>query len=114
MNGVKMQHKIIVILALAFTAPIQAEKLERLTITSCAYQAGTAREIQTIRQSEGDDWSQFEQKILTIYGEGQGRTDLLAIAKRVYLQSFNMSPDEIHIDMFDACVKRVNGTEPSA
>lgn len=110
-----MQHKIIVILALAFTAPpIQSEEMERLTITSCAYQAGTASEVQTIRQSEGDDWSQFEQRILKIYGEGQGRTDLLAIAKRVYLQPVNMPPDEIHSDMFDACVQRANGTEPSA
>ena len=109
-----MQHKIIVILALAFTAPMQAEEMERSTITSCAYQAGTASEVQTIRQSEGDDWPQFEQKILEIYGEGQGRTDLLAIAKRVYLQPVKMSPSKIHSDMFDACVKRVNGTEPSA
>jgi len=110
-----MQHKIIVILAIAFTLPsYAAEELERGTITSCVYQAGTAREIQTVRQTEGDDWSQFEQKVNEIYADSQGRTDLLDIAKRVYRHPTKLSPTEVHKDMFDACVARVNGTEPSA
>lgn len=46
---------------------VQAENLEHGTITSCAYQAGTAYEIQKIRQTEGDDWETFETKIKSIY-----------------------------------------------
>jgi hypothetical protein len=110
-----MQYKIIVALAIVFTLPsYAAEELERGTITSCAYQAGTAREIQAIRQTEGDDWAEFEQKINMIYADGQGRTDLLAIAKRVYRHPTQLSPTEVHKDMFDACVERVKGTEPTA
>ena len=106
-----MQHKIMVILILAFALPIHAEEMERSTITSCAYQAGTAREIQTLRQTEGDDWSQFEQKIMKIYKDGQGRNDLLVIAKRVYLQPSKMLPTDVYSDIFDACVQRIQGTE---
>jgi hypothetical protein len=110
-----MQQKIIFMLAIVFTLPsYAAEEIERGTITSCAYQAGTAREIQTIRQTEGDDWSEFEQKVNKIYADSQGRTDLLAIAKRVYRHPTKLSPTEVHKDMFDACVERVNGTESSA
>jgi len=110
-----MQHKILVVLALIVTSSsYAADELERGTITSCAYQAGTAREIQAIRQTEGDDWAQFEQKVNTIYSESQGRADLLAIAKRVYRHPTKLSPTEVHKDMFDACVERVNGTEASA
>lgn len=107
----KMQHKIMVILVLAFALPINAEEIERSTITSCAYQAGTAREIQTIRQTEGDDWQQFEQKIMKIYGDSQGRSDLLAIGKRVYFQPTTTPPDEVYGDIFKACNERASGTE---
>jgi hypothetical protein len=110
-----MQHKLIVMLALTVFSPsYAAEELERGTITSCVYQAGTASEIQTIRQTEGDDWTQFEQKVNKIYADSQGRSDLLAIAKRVYRHPVKVAPIEVHKDMFDACVKRVNGTEPAA
>lgn len=110
-----MQYKKIMIFALIFTsAAYAAEELERGTITSCVYQAGTAREIQTIRQAEGDDWPQFEQKVNMIYADGQGRSDLLAIAKRVYRHPAKLSPTEVHKDMFDACVERIKGTEPIA
>jgi len=110
-----MQYKIIMICVLMFTsATYAADELERGTITSCVYQAGTAREIQTIRQAEGDDWTQFEQKVNMIYADGQGRADLLAIAKRVYRHPTKLSPTEVHKDMFDACVARVKGTEPIA
>lgn len=109
-----MIYKNFSVLPLLVSLSLQAEELERLTITSCAYQAGTASEIQTIRQTEGDDWNEFEKKIMSIYKEGQGRSDLLAIARRVYLQPIKRTPHEVHVDMFNACVKRVNGTEPAA
>ena len=99
--------------ALLFTSTIQAEEMERSTITSCAYQAGTAREIQSIRQSEGDDWTHFEQKIKKIYKDGQGRSDLLAIAKNVYLQPIKTLPTEAYEKAFTTCVQRIQGTEPS-
>jgi len=91
-----------------------AEEMQRLTITSCAYQAGTAREIQHIRQQQGDDWKAFEQNVMAIYGEGQGRTDLLAIAKSVYRHSEDESADTVHDIIFSECVKRSQGTEAGA
>ncbi|PHS70206.1 MAG: hypothetical protein COB23_03585 [Methylophaga sp.] len=109
-----MQYKSILFLALVFSLPLHAEEMERLTITSCAYQAGTAREIQSIRQNEGDDWPQFEQKIKKIYKDGQGRQDLLVIGKTVYLQPTNTLPTVIYDNIFGRCVKRQQGTEPSA
>lgn len=113
-KGKKMQYKIIIILAFTFTFPIYAEEIERSTITACGYQAGTAREIQTIRQSEGDDWPQFEQKIKKIYKEGQGRQDLLVIAKLVYLQPTEILPTKIYENAFSACVQRIQGADVSA
>jgi hypothetical protein len=107
-----MQHKIIVILATVFAASTQAAELERHNITSCAYQAGTAYEIQKIRQTEGDDWQEFEQNVKQIYKDTQGRQDLLDIAKRVYIQPTTKSVDEIHDQIFNACVQRQQGTEP--
>ncbi|MFW5450977.1 MAG: hypothetical protein ACKE9I_05205 [Methylophagaceae bacterium] len=109
-----MQHQLIFITALLFTSAIYAEEMEKGTITTCGYQAGTAREIQTIRQIEGDDWLQFEQKIKKIYKDGKGRTDLLAIAKNVYFTPIETSPDEAYNTIFSACVKRINGTDSSA
>ncbi len=110
-----MRHNQIVILALIIISPIiQAEEMEKHTITSCAYQAGTAREIQTIRQTEGDDWSKFEINVKKIYKDGQGRTDLLAIAKMVYLQPMETSTNNIYDKTFSACVKLTEGTAPSA
>jgi len=106
-----MQNKVMITLAVLFSSTSNAEEVERSTITSCAYQAGTAREIQTIRQTEGDDWDQFEQKVLKIYGESQGRTDLLAIGKRVYFQPTTVTPDEVYGDIFKACNQRASGTE---
>ncbi|MCX4186923.1 hypothetical protein [Methylophaga sp. OBS4] len=107
-----MQHKIIVIVASVFAASTQATELERHNITSCAYQAGTAYEIQQIRQTEGDDWQAFEQNIKKIYKDSQGRRDLLDIAKQVYIQPATTSVDEIHDQIFNACVQRQQGTEP--
>lgn len=98
-------------LAFIFSSTGHAEEIERSIITSCAYQAGTAREIQTIRQTEGDDWEQFEHKIMKIYGDSQGRSDLLAIAKRVYFQPTTTPPDEVYGDIFKACHERASGTE---
>ncbi len=89
-----------------------AEDLERNTITSCAYQAGTAYEIQNIRQTEGDDWETFEKKIKSLYKDTQGRDDLLAIGKRVYIYPADTPTDEIHDAIFQACVSRQQGTEP--
>jgi len=109
-----MQYKTLSLLVFIISAPSYAEEMERLTMTSCAYQAGTAREIQTIRQTEGDDWSLFEQKVKTIYQDGQGRSDLLAIAKTVYLQPTRTSVDDIYQTIFKACVQRTNGTDESA
>lgn len=109
-----MQYKIVFIVALLITTPIHADEMERATITTCAYQAGTAREIQTIRQQEGDDWSQFEQKIKKIYKDGQGRQDLLVIAKTVYLHPTKTLATKVYDDAFNACVQRIQGTAPSA
>lgn len=108
-----MQHKSILLLAVFVILPLQAQEMERSTITTCAYQAGTAREIQTIRQTEGDDWTQFEQKINKIYKGGQGRTDLLAIAKNVYLQPITDLPQVAYDNIFSACVKRIKGVDLS-
>jgi len=109
-----MWLKASIVLAMAFCSTLQAEEMERLTITSCAYQAGTAREVQNIRQSEGDSWVQFKQKVLSIYSDTQGRTDLLAIAKNVYLQSIELPSAQVHDIIFSDCVKRTQGNEPNA
>lgn len=109
-----MQYKVSFISVLFVICPIHAEEIQRSTMTSCAYQAGTAREIQTIRQTEGDDWSQFEQKVMKIYKKGQGRTDLLAIAKMVYLQPTEVSVNEVYAKTFSACVKLTEGEADSA
>lgn len=95
-----------------FSAVVQAEALERGNITSCAYQAGTAYEIQQIRQKEGHDWQEFEANIMQIYSESQGRKDLLAIAERVFIQPVDTDADTIHDQIFNACVQRQQGTEP--
>lgn len=89
-----------------------AGDLERNTITSCAYQAGTAYEIQKIRQTEGDDWATFERKIKSIYQDTQGRKDLLSIGQRVYIYPLDTPLDKVHEEMFQACVQRQQGTEP--
>jgi hypothetical protein len=104
-----------IILCLIISTPtINAEEIEKGTITSCAYQAGTAREVQTIRQSEGDEWIAFEAKVKSMYSDTQGRTDLLTIAKNVYLKPAEQSAAEIYSFIFSACVKRYEGLEPSA
>jgi len=109
-----MQYKISLIVALILISPSHAADMERSTMTSCAYQAGTAREIQTIRQTEGDDWSAFEQKVNKIYKDGQGRTDLLAIAKNVYQQPIKTPLSKVYDMTFNACVKLTEGTADSA
>jgi len=96
----------------SFAVTAQAESLDRHNITSCAYQAGTAFEIQNIRQQEGHDWEQFEANIKKIYNDSQGRDDLLAIAERVFIQPPDSSADDIHEQIFNACVQRQQGTEP--
>ena len=109
-----MHHKISFILALLLSYSIHAEEIKRSTMTSCAYQAGTAREIQTIRQAEGDDWTRFEEKVKKIYKDGQGRTDLLAIGKMVYLQPTETTISDVYEKTFSACVKLTEGTADSA
>ena len=109
-----MKHIISFILALAISPFVFAEEMERHTITSCAYQAGTAREIQTIRQTEGDEWPQFEAKIKTIYKQGQGRQDLLIIAKSVYEQAKNTSTEAVYSTMFNSCSERTKAENSHA
>jgi len=109
-----MHTKISVFVALMLTSTSHAAELDRSTMTSCAYQAGTAREIQTIRQSEGDGWVEFEQKVNKIYQDGQGRTDLLAIAKSVYRQPIKTPLSDVYDMTFNACVKLTEGTANSA
>lgn len=113
-----MQKKYRVIIPVLFSSLlisyVYAEEIERSTMTSCAYQAGTAREIQIIRQKEGEDWQSFERNVKKIYQDGQGRTDLLAIAKNVYLNPISTSTQEIYKRTFDACVKLTQGTAESA
>lgn len=87
-------------------------KMQRGTITSCAYQAGTAYQIQNIRQVEGDDWDSFEANIKQIYADSQGRDDMLAIAKRVFFYPADKSLDFIHDEILNSCIARQQGTEP--
>ncbi len=105
-------HSHIGLFMILFSVSTQAEELQHGTITSCAYQAGTAFEIQKIRQTDGDNWEQFEANINKIYKDSQGRTDLLIIAERVFVEPADKSPDEVHDLMFNACVQRQQGTEP--
>lgn len=99
-------------LLLLFSSLLQAQPLERGNITSCAYQAGTAYEIQHIRQQEGHDWEEFEANINRIYKDSQGRDDLLAIAERVFIHPADTAADVIHDEIFQSCVERQQGTEP--
>lgn len=109
-----MKHMILFLLVSVSSSASADEELERAAITSCAYQAGTAREIQNIRQVEGDDWSQFVQKINKIYKDTQGRNDLLAIGKIVYLEPLKRLPDAVYEQTFNNCVKRLQGKDKSA
>lgn len=109
-----MKYITLLLLALVSTTVSSDEELERSAITTCAYQAGTAREIQNIRQLEGDDWSQFEQKIKKIYRDTQGRYDLLAIGKIVYLEPLKRLPDAVYEHTFNSCVKHIQGKDKSA
>lgn len=102
----------IALLLLSSSNLIQAQPLERGNITSCAYQAGTAYEIQHIRQQEGHNWKKFEANIKQIYKNSQGRDDLLAIAERVFIQSADTPADVIHDQIFESCIQRQQGTEP--
>ncbi|HET8807196.1 MAG TPA: hypothetical protein VFM76_02345 [Methylophaga sp.] len=105
-----MSNAFFVILLSLATAPLAAE-MQRGTITSCAYQAGTAYEIQKIRQTEGDDWKSFEDNINKIYADSQGRDDLLLIAKQVFIYPADKSLEFIHDKILDACIARQQGTE---
>lgn len=109
-----MKYMTLLVLALISSIASSDEQLEHSAITSCAYQAGTAREIQNIRQVEGDEWSQFEQKIKQIYKDTQGRIDLLAIGKIVYLEPLKRLPDAIYEQTFNTCVKHLQGKDKSA
>jgi len=109
-----MKHISLLLLVLVSNSAIGDEELEHSVITSCAYQAGTAREIQTIRQVEGDDWPQFEQKIKKIYKDTQGRDDLLAIGKIVYLEPLRNIPDMVYEHTFSSCVKHRQGKDTTA
>ena len=107
-----MLKTIALVLLTHFSAPLMAETLNRSNITSCAYQAGTAYEIQIIRQTEGHQWDQFEANIKDIYKDTQGRQDLLTIARQVYIQPKETSADAIHDQLFKTCVDRQQGNEP--
>lgn len=109
-----MKYISLLLLALVSSIASGDEELEHSAITSCAYQAGTAREIQNIRQVEGDDWTQFEQKIKKIYKDTQGRYDLLAIGKIVYLAPLQRLPDAVYEYTFNSCVKHIQGKDKSA
>jgi hypothetical protein len=109
-----MKYISLLLLAIVSSTASGDEELEHSTITSCAYQAGTAREIQNIRQVEGDDWLQFEQKIKKIYKDTQGRIDLLAIGKIVYLEPLKSLPDAMYDHTFNRCVKHIQGKDISA
>lgn len=95
-----------------FCSTSLAADIQRGTITSCAYQAGTAYEIQKIRQTEGDNWDKFKANINKIYKDSQGRDDLLVIARRVFINPVDTSADKVHEQIFNACVERQQGTEP--
>ncbi len=88
-----------------------AADMQRGTITSCAYQAGTAYQIQKIRQAEGDNWETFESNVKKIYADSQGRDDMLVIAKRVFFYPAEKSLDFIHDEILNACIARQQGTE---
>lgn len=107
-----MSRIVFFVVTILISSLTNADNLERGNITSCAYQAGTAFEIQHIRQQEGHDWTQFEANIKKIYKDSQGRDDLLAIAERVFFQPVDTSADEIHDQIFNTCVQRQQGTEP--
>tara|TARA_R110001606_G_scaffold395664_1_gene568364 strand:- start:48211 stop:48543 length:333 start_codon:yes stop_codon:yes gene_type:complete len=109
-----MKHIFLFLLVLVSSAASSDEELEHSAITSCAYQAGTAREIQNIRQVEGDEWPQFEQKIKKIYKDTQGRYDLLAIGKIVYLEPLKQLPDAVYEHTFSSCIKHIQGKDKSA
>jgi hypothetical protein len=38
----------------------------------------------------------------------------LNIARRVFIRSLETTPFEVHDEIFQACVNRVNGAEPKA
>ena len=110
-----MKFKMLFIfLALASGSTSADDRLERSEMTGCSYEAGTAREVQKIRQSEGDDWQHFEQKIQQMYGDTQGRKDLLDVAKMVYLEPAVTLPDEVYSRTFDRCLKHAQGQDTSA
>jgi len=100
----------IALTSLFITAPLAAE-MQRGTITSCAYQAGTAYEIQKIRQAKGDNWETFEANVKKIYADSQGREDMLVIAKRVFFYPAEKSLDFIHDEILNGCIARQQGTE---
>lgn len=106
-----MKYQLLMVLGALLASPAQAEEIERDTITSCAYQAGTAYQIQNIRRIEGDNWSEFEANIKKIYAESQGRDDMLVIAKQVFIHPADKSANFIHDIIFNACVSRQQGTE---
>lgn len=100
------------LLFLLLSIQVQAQPIERGNITSCAYQAGTAYEIQHIRQQQGHNWEQFEANIRQIYKDSQGRDDLLVIAQRVFIHPAETPADTIHDEIFESCVARQQDTEP--
>lgn len=108
-----MKNMLFLLLPTLYILPSHAQDMKRDNITSCAYQAGTAYEVQNIRQIEGDNWQQFEDNIVAIYAKSQGRTDLLTIAKRVFLHPTDTSKEAVHDEIFNACIARQHGTEPT-
>lgn len=106
-----MKSLLTILISLLFLPFSHAEDIKRDTITSCAYQAGTAYEIQSIRQTEGDTWDVFEANVKDIYADSEGRDDLLVIANWVFMYPAEKSLDFIHDDIMNACLERQQGIE---
>ena len=104
--------KLLIPFLLLYNSLVQAQPLERGNINSCAYQAGTAYEIQLIRQQEAHAWDEFAANINRISNDSQGREDLLAIAERFFIHPGNTAADVIHDEILQSCVARQHGTEP--
>ena len=107
-KSIKLTFQTLFVLSLLFCLPAHAEQAPSITVASCEFQANTARQVQTLRLSEGDDWPEFEHNVKKLYKDGQGRADLLLVAEQVYLTPLNLSADEVYAEMLSACVELVN------
>ena len=107
-----MKRQILIVILATLSTSLFAAEVEREAITSCAYQSGTAYEIQKIRQSQGDTWETFQSTVKHMYQDTPGRSDLLNIGKRVYFNPVSVSPEDIENQILESCLKRYQGKEP--